>query len=103
MKRAAVLISLAVLAALVMSGCASITGRTAGEIIDDSTIVTEINAKIVGDKELSYLKIDVDSKQGNVVLTGFVPNEKAEARLIELSRQVRGVKAVKSKLKIQKK
>ena len=98
-----VLIVLAVLMVLVLSNCAYLTGRTAGEIVDDSSIKTVINSKIVEDKELSYLKIDVDSKKGNVVLTGFVPNQRAEERLIELARQVRGVKSVKSELKIEKK
>lgn len=88
---------------IVLSGCATLTGRTAGEIIDDSIITTEINAKIVKDPELSYLKINVDSTAGNVVLTGFVPNREAETRLINLAKGVRGVKSVKSLLRIQEK
>jgi osmotically-inducible protein OsmY len=85
------------------SGCASTTGRTAGEIVDDSVITTTINAKIVEDPQLSYLKINVDSTEGNVVLTGFVPNREAEERLIKLAQGVKGVKSVKSELKIQEK
>jgi osmotically-inducible protein OsmY len=49
---------------MLFSGCASLTGRTAGEIIDDSVITTEINAKIVKDPELSYFKINVNSTNG---------------------------------------
>lgn len=100
MKTAVVLFSLPFLL-ITFSGCASLTGRTAGEIIDDSKIVTLINAKIIEDPELSYLKINVNSTSGNVVLTGFVPNKAAEKRLVEISRQIRGVRSVKSELNVQ--
>jgi len=82
-------------------GCASLTGRTAGEIVDDSAITTAINAKIVKDPDLQYLKIDVDSKAGNVTLSGFVPNKAAEDRLIQYAKEAKGVKSVTSNLKIQ--
>jgi len=88
---------------MLFSGCASLTGRTAGEIIDDSVITTEINAKIVKDPELSYFKINVNSTNGNVVLTGYVPSREAEDRLIRLAKEVRGVKLVRSELQIQEK
>jgi hypothetical protein len=54
------------------SGCASIMGETAGELVDDNTITAEANAIIVQDPEAHYLKIDVETTQGNVALTGFV-------------------------------
>jgi osmotically-inducible protein OsmY len=88
---------------IVFSGCASITGRTAGEIIDDNVIVTEINAKIIAEPELSYWKIDVNSKDGNVVLTGFVTSKAAEEKAIAIAKSVTGVKSVKNLLKIQEK
>jgi osmotically-inducible protein OsmY len=49
-------------------------GGTIGEYIDDSTITTEVNAKIVKDPDAHYLKIDVTTTQGDVVLQGFVNN-----------------------------
>jgi len=101
MKRAFVFIAAVVFAAQVLSGCMYFTGRTAGHIVDDSTITGTINSKIVGDSELRFLKINVDSTNGNVVLTGFVPNQSSEARLIELARQVQGVKSVKSQLSVE--
>ncbi len=97
MKR---LLSLIFLLVFIFS-CATITGRTAGEIVDDSSITTAINIKIIEAPELKYLKINVDTFRGNVTLTGTVPNRRAEQRLIELSKVVKGVKSVKSNLIIE--
>ena len=87
---------------LALSGCASLTGRTAGEIIDDSSITTAINVEIVKSPELKYLKINVDTFRGHVTLTGAVPSKSAEQKLIEIANGVRGVKSVKSNLIIEK-
>lgn len=101
MKRAVVFIAGIMFAAQVLSGCMYFTGRTAGQIVDDSSITGTINSKIVEDNELRFLKINVDSTGGNVVLTGFVPNKSSETRLINLAGQVQGVKSVKSQLRVQ--
>ena len=103
MKKHTILIICIAFAITMLAACASVTGRTAGEIVDDSVITTEINAKIVEDPGLSYLKINVDSTAGNVVLSGFVPSREAEERIIKLAKGVKGVKSVKSELTIQKK
>jgi|SRR4030042_1836170 osmotically-inducible protein OsmY len=103
MKEASKLFFCVFLAIVIFSGCASMTGRTAGEIVDDSVITAAINAKIVEDPQLSYLKINVNSTSGHVVFTGFVPNKEAEERLINLAREVQGVKSVESELKIEEK
>ena len=84
------------------SACSSTTGRTAGELVDDATIADTIRAKIVADKEVSFLKINTDVFNGNVSLLGVVPSKEAEEHLISLAQGVKGVKSVTSKLTIQK-
>ncbi len=81
--------------------CASTTGRTAGDLVDDTTIANTIRAKIVEDKQLSILKINTDVFNGNVMLLGVVPDRQTEERLITLAKSVKGVKSVTSKLMIQ--
>ncbi|HVN22567.1 MAG TPA: BON domain-containing protein [Syntrophorhabdales bacterium] len=83
--------------------CQSTTGRTAGEMVDDTTIANTIRTKIVEDKDLSILKINTDVFNGNVTLLGVVPNKESEDRLIALANSVKGVKSVTSKLMIQTK
>ena len=103
MKKVILLTVVVVLGLALFSGCASMTGRTAGEHIDDATITTEVNAIIVKDPDAQYLKIDVSSTSGNVVLAGFIHDKKAEERIVAKIRQIKGVKSVKSNLKVEEK
>ena len=75
--------------------------ETAGEYIDDSTITTQVNVVIVKDPDAHYLKIDVTTTQGDVVLTGFVNSRATEERLVAKIRQIKCVKSVKSLLKVE--
>jgi osmotically-inducible protein OsmY len=51
---------------------------------------------------MSFLKINVGSTNGPVVLDCLVPNKSSEARLIEFAWQVQGVKSVKRRLMVDK-
>ena len=101
MKKVILLSVLVVFGLALFSGCASLTGRTTGEYIDDSNITTKANAIIVKDPDAHYLKIDVSSTNGNVVLDGFIHDKKAEERIVAKIRQIKGVKSVQSNLKVE--
>ena len=103
MKNIVVLSVLMVFGLALFSGCASMTGRTAGEYIDDSSITTEANGIIVKDPDAKYLNIDVSSTEGNVVLAGFIHDRSAEDRIVAKIRQLKGVKSVQSNLKVEEK
>ena len=92
-----------VLGLALFSGCASMTGKTAGETIDDATIITKVNAVIVKDQDAQYLKIDVSSTDGNVVLVGFIHDKAAEDRIVAKIKEIKGVKSVQSNLKVEEK
>ncbi|MBN2654796.1 MAG: BON domain-containing protein [Nitrospirae bacterium] len=101
MKKVIFLSMLMVFGMSLFSGCASMTGRTTGQYIDDSNITTEANAIIVKDPDARYLKIDVSSTNGNVVLNGFIHDKAAEERIVSKIRQIKGVMSVLSNLKIE--
>lgn len=86
---------------MLFSGCASMTGETAGQNVDDATIHTQATATIVKDSDAHYFKIDVAVTKGDVVLTGFVNSRETEDRLVAKIREIKGVKSVKSLLKIE--
>ena len=85
------------------SGCNTMRGETAGEYVDDSTTTTQVNGIIVKDPDAKYFKIDVTTTLGDVVLQGFVNSTETEGRLITKIREIRGVKSVKSLLKVEEK
>lgn len=86
-----------------VSGCASVTGKTAGELVDDASITAEANEIIVKDQDAKFLKIDVTSTTGKVVLAGFIHDRKAEVRIVAKIRQIKGVKSVESNLTVEEK
>ena len=103
MKKAIFKTVLMVFGLAMLSGCATMTGETAGEKIDDSSIYTQATAIIVNDPDAKYLKVEVTVTIDEVVLTGFVNNTATEKRIVTKIREIKGVKTVKSLLKVEKK
>ena len=103
MKKIILLLVLVVFGSALFSGCATMKGETTGEYIDDSTITTQVNAAIVKDPDAHYFKIDVTTTQGDVVLQGFVNSRQTADRLVSKIREIKGVKSVKSLLKVEEK
>jgi len=99
MKKFIFMTVLMVFGLALFSGCATTTGRTAGEHVDDASITTRANDIIVQDQDAKYLKIDVTTTDGNVVLQGSIHDRVAEDRIVGKIRQIKGVKSVKSLLK----
>ncbi|MBC7473921.1 MAG: BON domain-containing protein [Candidatus Sericytochromatia bacterium] len=75
--------------------------KTVGKVevkIDAAAINLSVNAKIAADNELSALKVNVDVKNGRVLLKGTAPNSEAKSRATELAKQVNGVVSVDNQL-----
>ena len=88
---------------LVVSGCTSMTGQTAGQYVDDSTITASVKAKLVGDKTSNLTRIEVDTTNQVVTLNGIVESADQKAKAEQLTREVGGVKSIKNNLQVQKK
>lgn len=71
-------------------------------VVDDATITSAIKMKLARDQTVKASSIDVDTKNGNVTLTGNVGSQTEANRAIELARAVEGVKDVKSNLTVKK-
>lgn len=90
-----------VLLVAVTAGCTAMTGKTAGQNVDDATITASVKGKLAGEKAATLTKIDVDTNKGTVYLTGNVENAAMKARATQLAREVSGVREVVNNLKIQ--
>lgn len=95
-KRTGVVVALSLLA--LVAGCQSMTGRTAGENVDDAAITASVKSKLAADRAGSLTSIDVDTVSGTVYLTGTVPDASAKERAGELARDVDGVRSVVNNL-----
>lgn len=102
MKTGLKLSSIVLATLLILSGCTSMTGQTAGELVDDSTITASVKAKLVAEKAANFTRIDVDTTNQVVTLTGVVESADQKARAEQLARQVGGVKSVRNNLQIEK-
>jgi hyperosmotically inducible periplasmic protein len=87
---------------LVVSGCTSMTGQTAGQYMDDTTITTSVKAKLTAEKAANFTRIEVDTTNQVVTLNGIVESADQKAKAEQIARQVGGVKSVKNNLQIQK-
>ena len=90
-----------VLVALV-TGCRSMTGKSAGTSADDATITASVKTKLVAEKASNLTRVDVDTNNGTVYLNGTVDTAEQKARAEQLARQAQGVKNVVNNLQLQK-
>lgn len=71
-------------------------------VVTDAAITAAVNARLAGDEKLSVLKIDVDTVDGRVSLSGQAPDESARQRATELAAAVDGVRTVNNMLVVAK-
>jgi osmotically-inducible protein OsmY len=81
-------------------GCQSLTGKSVGTNVDDTTITASVKAKLVADKPANLTRVDVDTNQGTVYLNGTVDSSDQRARAEHLAWQAGGVKAVVNNLQV---
>ncbi|MFM9916514.1 MAG: BON domain-containing protein [Rhizobacter sp.] len=74
--------------------------QAVGNKVADAVITTEINAEIARDSRLSALKINVDTVEGTVSLSGSAPDAVSRARASQLASAVKGVTSVDNRLTI---
>jgi osmotically-inducible protein OsmY len=101
MRLSTVFVVFAMLAVL-GAGCRSMTGESAGKNIDDTTITTEVKAKLTAEKASNLTRVSVATADGKVSLTGIVPTAADKVRAEEIVRGVKGVQSVSNNLQVEK-
>ncbi|MFN3504998.1 MAG: BON domain-containing protein [Caldimicrobium sp.] len=74
--------------------------RTIGTQVDDAVITTKIKVKLLEDPITKARKIDVDTVNGIVTLTGLVESQEEINRAVAIANSTPGVKKVVNNLKI---
>jgi hyperosmotically inducible periplasmic protein len=69
--------------------------------VDDTSIVAQIKRALLADQELAQFVIDVDSKEGYVVLSGVAPSEAARDRATAIARATPHVNDIANQLSVR--
>jgi hyperosmotically inducible protein len=76
-------------------------GAAGAAKVEDGVITSKVNAALAADKDLSAVKIDVDTKDGVVTLTGPAPSAAARENATSIAKNVKGVSSVNNQLVVK--
>ena len=74
-----------------------------GQVLDDTAITAAVKAGIIAEPGLKVLKIDVDTKDGQVTLTGSADSAENVQRATQVASSVQGVKSVDNRIAVSSK
>ncbi len=74
---------------------------TVGTEIDDSILTTRIKSALLEDADIKSFEFQVETRKGEVMLSGFVDNAVQMERAVTLTRAIEGVKAVDNKVSLK--
>src|SRR5262245_901431 len=94
-------LALVTLVTAMLAACTSMTGKTAGQNVDDATITREVKAKRASEQVAALSRIDVDTDRGTVCLTGTVDTPQMRTRAEQVARSVKHVAGVVNNLTVK--
>lgn len=80
---------------------AAVTANEAAKALDDAALTAKIKAKMALDDHVKALRIDVDTKEGVVTLTGRVRSADERSRALRLASETVGVRGVHDNLEVR--
>lgn len=75
--------------------------RSLGTAIDDSGITMRLKSAFVADPDVKALDITVETRKGEVQLSGFVDNQAQIDRAVDIAKRTPGVTSVQNKLALR--
>jgi hyperosmotically inducible protein len=84
------------------SGDAPDPNRSLGDTVTDAGISMSVKSKLLDDPLVKGLKIDVDTREGVVFLTGAVGSDAEMEKAIQLAKETNGVREVKANLTLKR-
>ena len=100
MVRAFKTLTVALAFLLLITGCQAMTGQTMGESIDDSVLTSSVKTQLASDKLATLTRVEVETNNGIVHLTGQVQTAEQRSHIGSLASQVKGVKQVVNNLQV---
>jgi hyperosmotically inducible protein len=85
--------------AIAASGCAVTSGQsTVGQAVDDTTISTRVKTRMAQDPTVSAMRIEVETLNGVVQLSGFATTQAEKDRAGMIAREVPNVREVRNNI-----
>ena len=89
-------------ATVLASGCAMTSGQTtAGQYVDDRVISSRVKTRLLEDNQVSGSRIQVNTVNGVVQLSGFAVSEAERQRAAQIAASVPDVKQVQNGIAVQ--
>ena len=79
-----------------------VTEPDGGLLANDATITATVKSQLLADPDTSGLRIDVDTEDRTVTLTGKVKSDAEKTEAVEIARKVAGVRNVTDRLTIER-
>jgi osmotically-inducible protein OsmY len=73
----------------------------AKDTVADSVITTKVKTELLAEPALKSLDVHVETTNGTVMLSGFVPSQAEVDKAVDVARNVKGVNKVQSALRIK--
>lgn len=80
---------------------ASAASATIGTEIDDSVVTTKVKSALLGDPDVKSIDFKVETRKGEVLLSGFAANQSQIDRAVAVTQAVPGVKSVDNKVSLK--
>ena len=102
MNRSILACAMAAALTLGAAGCA-VTDKqsTVGQYVDDTTITTRVKTRFAQDPQVSAMRINVETLNGTVQLSGFAATESEKAKAAQIARTVPDVKEVRNSIVVR--
>lgn len=75
--------------------------RSTGEVVDDVELTAKVDAALAVDPRTSALRIDVETREGEVQLSGFAKSPAEKSAAAEVARNVSGVDRVRNEIDVR--
>jgi hyperosmotically inducible protein len=74
--------------------------ETAMQALDDTAITAKVKSALLADDQVKVANVSVETKDGNVMISGKVPDPAQRERVIQIARSVQGVKEVQDSISV---
>ena len=75
--------------------------RTAGEKVDDASITAQVKTALFTHRSTSAIKTKVETRNGEVTLTGIAKNATEKSLVTKLVTDIQGVTGVKNEITVE--